>query len=213
MYDKPGVSQQPEFTTVLETMYPIPFAHHLKFHSKAFLTILRYAQPHSLRVALLGSASKPVRLLLSLSTRNASAASGTDKKDDGQYLQWTGDHAREFRMLLRSYMATLDARLRLSLAAIYEIGPSASARQASSQATTGHVNAMDAFHSPADANLFAITLDSCADTWADPAQSFANSQLPMLFLGPSFGEAAHMWFASGGVGGFKGGGGGGGFMT
>ena len=27
MYDKPGVSQQPEFTTVLEAMYPLPFAH------------------------------------------------------------------------------------------------------------------------------------------------------------------------------------------
>lgn len=120
-----------------------------------------------------------------------------DKKDAGPYLQWTSDHSREFRKLLRSYMATLDARLRLSLAAINEIGPSASARQASGPATTAHVNSMDAFHSPADANLFAITLDSCSDTWADPAQSFAKSQFPMLFLGPCFSEAANIWFASG----------------
>ena len=145
----------------------------------------------------MGSASKPVRLLLNLSTRDACTSSGMDKKDAGPYLQWTGDHSREFRKLLRSYVATLDARLRLSLAAINEIGPSASARQASGPATTAHVNSMDAFHSPADANLFAITLDSCSDTWADPAQSFAKSQFPMLFLGPCFGEAANVWFASG----------------
>jgi hypothetical protein len=140
-----------------------------------------------------------VRQLLCLSTRDASvrlgADSGTDKGDE-PFLEWTSDHSLEFRALLRSYVATLDARLRLALAAIHEVGPSASVRQASCLSSTDPTSSMDMFHAPADANLYAIALDACADSWADPALAFANSHLS-TFFGPCFREASRMWFASG----------------
>jgi hypothetical protein len=148
-------------------------------------------------VALLGSASTPVRTLLNLSTRDASAVNSTDAGPVKPYLQWTSDHSREFSKLLRSYFATLEARLRLSLAAIHEIGPSASTHQGSGQAATSHMSFMDAFHAPADANLYAILRDSCDDSWADPTQALAKGPSSTFFLGPCFGEAALIWFASG----------------
>jgi len=162
--------------------------------------LFRYAQPHTLRIALLGSASVPVRQLLCLSRRDASvrlsADNGMKKGDSVPFLEWTSDHSLEFRTLLRSYLATLDARLRLALAAMHEVGPSASARQASGLLPADPTSSLDMFHAPADANLYAITLDACADSWADPAHAFAKRHLS-TFLGPCFREASRMWFASG----------------
>jgi hypothetical protein len=164
----------------------------------------RYAQPHTLRVALLGSTSLSVRQLLCLSTRDSSVPKSTDsgpnkgdkKKGEPPFLEWSDVHSLEFRALLRSYVATLEARLRLALAAIREVGPSASARQASCQSPTDPTSSLDMFHAPADANLYAITRDACADLWVDPAQAFAKRNLSNFF-GPCFGEAARIWFASG----------------
>jgi hypothetical protein len=148
----------------------------------------------------LGAASIPVRSLLNLSKRDACMASSADKGTAEPYLQWTIHHSQEFSKLLRSYIATLDARLRLSLAAIHEIGPSASARQDSSQGATSYLSVMDAFHAPADANVYAIICDSCGDSWTDPAQAFSKGHSSTSFLGPCFGEAALTWFASGQAG-------------
>ena len=90
----------------------------------------RYARPHTLRIAVQGSASVPVRHVLQLSARDVSVPLGGGAGDQEPFLKWTSDHSLEFRALLRNYLATLDARLRLALAAIQEIGPSASAHQA-----------------------------------------------------------------------------------
>ncbi len=120
----------------------------------------------------------------------------SDKGEAESFLRWTSDHSREFRTLLRSYLTTLDARLRLALAAMHEIGPSASGVQASSRASMDPENSMVAFHAPADANLYAIICDSCADTWLDPAQALATMHLS-TFFGPCSEEASHIWFASG----------------
>jgi hypothetical protein len=137
-----------------------------------------------------------VRLLLNLSTRDAFVPHIADNGEAETFLRWTGDHSRDFRTLLRSYLTTLDARLRLALAAIHEIGPSASVLQASSRASIDPENSMVAFHAPVDANLYAIICDSCADTFADPAQAFATMHLS-TFFGPCSEEASHVWFASG----------------
>jgi hypothetical protein len=98
--------------------------------------------------------------------------------------------------MLRCYMTTLDARLRLALAAIHEVGPSTSARQASCQSSADATSSLDLFHAPADANLYAITRDACADLWVDPAQAFSKKNLSNFF-GPCFKEASRIWFASG----------------
>jgi len=160
----------------------------------------RYARPHTLRVALLGSASVPVRHLLNLSAREASApaaaAAGTSASEP--FLKWTPLLSHNFRVLLRSYCATLEARLRLSLAAIHEIGPSASASQACSDTSAGVVASLDVFHAPADANLFAITRDALADVSVDPQTQWGLATMDFPpFFGPCSGEASLTWFASG----------------
>ena len=163
------------------------------------LSARRYARPHTLRVALLGSASVPVRHLLNLSARDVSAPAAAGATSASEpFLKWTPLHSHNFRVLLRSYCATLDARLRLSLAAIHEIGPSASARQACSDTSAGVVGSLDVFHAPADANLFAITRDALADVSVDPQTQWglATRDFPPFF-GPCSGEASLTWFASG----------------
>jgi hypothetical protein len=87
-------------------------------------------------------------------------------------------------------------RLRLALVAVLEIGPSAYAHQSFSEAASFTLNSLDAFHAPADANLYAITRDSIADTMVDPLQVFSTAHTPSLF-GPCYGEASLVWFASG----------------